>query len=94
MKKRVPWYVAVLAVLIVIGVSAFVYSSLPIVPTVPPQPKGSNRPPAGLRANKNALAKAAEAKQHPQNVSGGKKPTSGTSRKPDATAESKTPTTG
>jgi hypothetical protein len=63
MKKRVPWYVALLVVLIVIGVSAFVYSRLPIVPTVPPQPKGSNRPPPGTHEHKIAGDKAAASKR-------------------------------
>lgn len=63
MKKRIPWYVAVLIVVVVIAICGFIYTRLPIVPTAPPQPKGSNRPPAGLRAHKNATVKAAQSKK-------------------------------
>ena len=63
MKKRVPWYVALLIVVAVIATCGVIYSRLPITPTAPIGPKGSNRPPPGLHANKIATDKAAESKK-------------------------------
>lgn len=69
MNKRLPIPLVIAIVVAVVGVCAYIYSRLPIGPVAPPVAKGANRPPPGMRAHKNAMAKAAQGAKDKQATS-------------------------